>query len=576
MCGILFSINGDLSLESLKLLRHRGPDNQEIWRKANVTIGHTRLSIVDLSTEANQPFHNEDNSIHLTCNGEIYNADELRSILISKGHFFNSKSDNEVILHGYEEWSSGILDRLTGMFAFVIWDERLKRVFAARDHVGIKPLYYFNTRESFVAASELTVIKRDSSELNPIALGYYLGLGYIPSPLTLYKEYSKIEPGHYILWNERKGLSTHKYWEPPTDIKDGKEDFTELFHEVVSDHLMADVPIGTFLSGGLDSTSIVVALKELGYSTEALTIGFPESKRNESAVAAETARSLAFPQSIIDLYGHDVMSLIRKSSQIYDEPQGFSALLTMIQVCEVAAKNYKVVLSGDGGDEIFGGYNWYKNIGGIQPNYKSRFANRWLYMLTSNKRFLRSEVFSNISDLHQHAWRLFPRFLPEQINRLLSDYQINFNEDDLLEPLRKHFVTGLPLKRALQRVDLMTFCADSINPKVDRASMAFSMEVRVPFLDKRMIEYGLSLPLEKRFENQPKQVLRNYLRNRVPESVLRQPKQGFSARMFAATHFEEMKKFNLNNSKYLDYDSQSLNDSQEWLIYNLHQNLNRN
>ncbi|TNE68473.1 asparagine synthase (glutamine-hydrolyzing) [bacterium] len=562
MCGILAKINSSIALteNDLNSIRHRGPDAQQIWSRNRNYLGHVRLSIVDLSPAGNQPFHNENDTIHLVCNGEIYNSFDLRNILIAKGHRFISNSDNEVILHGYEEWGVSIVEKLIGMFAFVIWDENEQQVLAARDHVGIKPLYYRLANNEFSASSELQAISKNSDTVNVEAVGYYLGLGYVPSPMSWYKNCFKVNPGHYITWSTEKGLKETCYWQAPTEISNTRIPFHELFHTVLEDHLMADVPIGVFLSAGLDSTTITVGLKELGYKTEALTIGFPDSAKNEALIAEETAKYLGFPNSVSNLVSNDVFDLLKKSHQIYDEPQGYSALLTMIEVSELAAKKYKVILSGDGGDEVFGGYNWYKDIG-LNYSSKNRYKlNRLLYQLTGSSKFLNAGYFESVSDLHRHAWRLFPRFLPEQIRTILG---IKFDDEMLLSPLKKHFVEGLPLKRALQRVDLMTFCADSINPKVDRASMAVAMEVRVPFLDKRMIEYGISLPMIPEFEKNPKQVLRNYLTGKVPDKVLNQPKQGFSAQMFDKTIFNGMRA-SLKMKPHQKY-----NDAQIWMLYNL-------
>lgn len=562
MCGFFVDTNTNEQENKQKLnkLAHRGPDAQISWIRNQVFLGHVRLSIVDLSPSGNQPFHNENDTIHLVCNGEIYNANDLRQQLQSKGHRFISKSDNEVILHGYEEWGTAIVKKLIGMFAFVIWDETNQTIFAARDHAGIKPLYYSMDNNKFTAASELHMLKKAHTEVNLLAAAYYLGLGYVPSPFSWYKNCFKIEPGHFLIWNKKSGLKHTKYWEPPTRINDEPALFEPIYHQILQDHLMADVPIGVFLSGGLDSTSITVGLKELGYQTEALTIGFPNSPRNEASIALQTAAHLNFPILVSNLDGSDVFDLIQKSSQIYDEPQGYSALLTMLEVSELAAQKYKVILSGDGGDEVFGGYNWYKDIG-LNYSSKNRYKlNRFLYKLTGSRKFLNADYFKNVSDLHRHAWRLFPRFLPEQISNFLG---IKFDDEMLLEPLKKYFVDSLPLKRALQRVDLMTFCADSINPKVDRTSMAYSMEVRVPFLDKRMIEYGLSLPIKPEYEKEPKQVLRDYLNGKVPESVLIQPKQGFSAQMFDKSIFSEMR------SGLKLKQRQNYNDAQVWMLYNL-------
>lgn len=560
----------------MDVLKHRGPDNATIWEQHNTMLGHTRLSIVDLSSAGNQPFHNATNSIHLVCNGEIYNAPELRKQLKAIGYRFTSHSDNEVILHGFEEWGPSVVKKLIGMFAFIIWDERGQRIFAARDHTGIKPLYYKAGSESFEAASELTALTGSISieEMDSLSLAYYFFLGYVPSPRTINKDYQKLEPGTYLTWREGQGPRIHRYWSPPDKIHPEESiNFEELFHNVLQDHLLSDVPIGTFLSSGLDSTSITAGLKELGYDTTAITIGFPGSDRNEAPLANKIAQRLGIMNEIVNIESSDTFELIDKATSIYDEPQGYSALLTMTQVCEVASKKCKVILSGDGGDEVMGGYNWYQNIGLQYSSGKRRTANRLLYKLTGHKKFLNEHYFKTTSDLHRHAWRLYPRFLPEEIETILKPFDVKFTDEIALAPLRQYFTDSLPLKRALQRVDLMTFCADSINPKVDRASMAYSMEVRVPFLDKRMIEYGMSRPYE---DESPKEPLRNYLNKKVPPKVFENPKQGFSAQMFNKYIFEQIKQKNNNSELFKVFNLKNLrSDEQHWMIFNLDRFLDR-
>jgi len=571
MCGILCFINdGSLEEAELARLQHRGPDNQTLWSKKNNFLGHARLSIVDLSTCANQPFHNESGTVHLICNGEIYNAPDLRKVLEGKGHEFVSRSDNEVILHGYEEWGYEIVDKLRGMFAFIIYDEGEEAVFAARDHVGIKPLYYEPNSHQFRAASELNALTLDRSieDVDTLSLCYYFFLGYVPSPYSILKGYKKLEPGHYLIWRKGSMPKTIKYWNPPEQIQYGNTDeFEELFHSVLDEHLLSDVPIGAFLSAGLDSTSIVAGLTFLGYETRALTIGFPEASNNEAPLARKVSDFLGVEHHTINICSSDVIELAQKMISMYDEPQGYGALMTMVQVCEAASGEFKVILSGDGGDEIFGGYTWYQDL---FPNLivrNKRSIKSLVKKLLGDSNALEALSFENKSALHRHVRRLFPRYLPDEINKLLAPLNVDFNEEIALAPLKKYFINDLPLQRALQRVDLMTFCADSINPKVDRASMAFSTEVRVPFLDKRLIEFGLQRPIN---DQMPKQVLRNYLKNRVPEEVFKQPKQGFSAQMMDEKTFAKIKESNYKNNEldFLDLEYVNTND-QHWAVYNM-------
>ncbi len=547
MCGILGTIHNDISEElfhaSLKRLSHRGPDHTGwkcIKQDPLVWLGHCRLSIVDLSEAGNQPMHNEDQSLWLVCNGEIYNYPTLKAELIKKGHQFLSSSDSEIILHAYEEWGDDFIHRIEGMFAFVLYDIKTNTLIAARDHVGIKPLYYCETNQGFILASEasaiISLIKR-KPDINPLSLAYILSLGYIPSPYCIWDNIYKLEAGSLLVYRNQC-FQIKRYWLPPTECQNEvhEDHWNDLFSSVIQDHLLSDVPIGLFLSGGLDSTSIAVGLHQQNQKMEALTVGFPQSNQNdESVIASLTAKHLNFQHTIIPIKTQDISSLLGETLKAFDEPQAHGALLTMYCICNATAKNFKVVFAGDGGDECLAGYKWYQGL-----DYP---VNPWLHFMKriswSMRRKLNhsSDLFSKKVDkfkarsvLHYHAWRVHGRFLPDEVANMFAPTGLQYNDEIMIDPFQKYFTRSLPLRRALQRVDLMTFCCDSILPKVDRASMANSMEVRVPFLDRRIIEYGLTLP-EFNDENViSKPILRNYLRNNIPKEILEQPKQGFSLR----------------------------------------------
>jgi asparagine synthase (glutamine-hydrolysing) len=547
MCGFLAQVRDGAKdeefLRGLRLMRSRGPDGEGVWHSLDgrVRLGHRRLAIVDLSDSGRQPMTNEDGTLWLACNGEIYNAPALRSRLEGLGHSFLSLSDSEVILHAYETWEDSCIDRLEGMFAFALWDNRRRRMLAARDRVGIKPLYYwFGDGGVTVASSAATVrvVMSAASEPDPLALAYVMTLGYVPSPWSIWRGIKKLEPGHALTWDAVAGVRIQRYWEPPREMdprtsQESAFQWRTLLETVVQDHLMSDVPVGLFLSGGLDSSSLAACLRDIGRPIDAMTVGFPESAHDEAPLAAAVARHLGLNHRIMPLLAHDLAPLIDKVVRAFDEPQGYSALLSMYMISEQAAKDFKAILAGDGGDEAFGGYTWYRDL-----DWGTGGGRRWV------RRALRPLVgsavapptvrrraaceFSQRSLLHRHVWRLFPRFLPEEAEALLSPMGLRFGDEEMLEPVRRHFEPSLPLKRALQRVDLMSFCADSILAKVDRASMAHALEVRVPLLDRRIVEWALRLPLQPEEKHEGKPVLREYLRSRVPTSVLSHPKRGFS------------------------------------------------
>lgn len=544
MCGLIAAIDAPGALgrvEALARLRPRGPDATEQWSSADgrVWCGHTRLAIVDLSAAGNQPMHSADGRLTLVCNGEIYNYPTLRRHLEARGHMFRSRCDSEVVLHAYREWGAACIERLEGMFALCLWDRETGHLLAARDRVGIKPLYYAGVRDGLVLASDagaLRVVLGERLEPDPVAVAYAMTIGYVPAPHCIWAGVRKLPAGHVLTWSRVDGARVRRYWSPPAELDGRAEDgeFAALWHDVLREHLLADVPLGLFLSGGIDSTAVALGLCDIGRRPAALTVAFPGSGADEAPIAAEVAAALGLEHRALPLKTVDVDPLLREAATAFDEPQGYSALLSMKLLARLAADPFKVVLAGDGGDEVFGGYKWYDKLewsaseglvdpGGLAAAVERDDVAGW--HLAAAVRFAQR------SPLHRHARRLYPRFLPEEAAYLLSPHGTYFNEALMLAPFEAHYVEGLPLRRALQRVDLMTFCSDSILPKVDRASMAHGLEVRVPLLDRRIIEWGLSRPLAEREAAESKAVLRDYLRGRVPGSVLAHPKQGFSLRV---------------------------------------------
>lgn len=548
MCGFVVDLNST-SMEgrqsALDSLSHRGPDSAGEWISDTgmVWMGHRRLAIVGLDDLAKQPLCNENRSIWLVCNGEIYNYPSLRRRLEGLGHTFISDSDNEVLIHAYEAWGEGFVEYVEGMFAFVIWDDEGSKLLAARDRVGIKPLYFLRSGSRLILASEadaMLPLNQAIMKPNPKALAYVMTLGYVPSPFSIWEGVQKLDPGMMMIWKNDHSIKFRRYWSPPEKLeyltrKNEEAIWCDLFNQVTEQHLMSDVPVGLFLSGGIDSTCVATSLHEQGKSLEAITVHFPGSNRDEAAIAAQITSQFEFPHWKIPVEISDIKSLMRQVASDFDEPQSYSALLTMYAVSRAAAEKYKVVLSGDGGDEVFAGYNWYRKLKKqnrrIVPDL--RWAFRSLVKRFNHPSLTRKAArhFGRMSLLHRHAWNLHPRFLPEETELLMEPLGLEFSDEDMIAPLKKYFIKELPMRRALQRVDLMTFCSDSILAKVDRASMAHSLEVRVPFLDHRIIEWGYSRPEEPEESTINKPLLRRYLRDRVPSTVLDHPKQGFSFRL---------------------------------------------
>lgn len=563
MCGIIGQAgklsNRTWQAKALASLEHRGPDADGDWwsDEGDAWLAQRRLAIVDLSESGRQPMQNEDRSLWMVCNGEIYNYPALRHRLEALGHTFYSNSDSESVLHAYEEWGENCVHQLEGMFAFALWDSRQRKLVLARDRVGIKPLLYHATSDGISFASDmrgLLDLCNQRPEINPQAVAYVLTMGYVPSPFSIREGIHKLEAGHILTWTAENGVRIGCYWEPPRELESSNsldlDAWRELFETVMQEHLLSDVPLGLFLSGGLDSSAVALGLHDLKQSIEAITISYPTSEQDESQIASALAGHLNLPHYIQPLVVDDVEMLIGQVAQAFDEPQSYSALMSMYLVSQVGAQRYKVILAGDGGDEVFGGYNWYSDL---QPPKPIPFKHKVKTLLQGNlapEKHLLWREFGRKSPLHRHTSRLHPRFFPQEAEQLLTPMNLKFSEADMLAPLQKHYVEGLPLKRALQRIDLMTFCTDSILAKVDRASMAHSLEVRVPFLDRRIIDWGLTQPVDKREETDSKPILRDYMQGQVPAEVLDHPKQGFSLRILDDFDWERGKE-TIRNSQWV-------------------------
>lgn len=539
MCGIVVHcgdfVNREQCHKALNAMERRGPDSAGEWidQDRKIYLGHRRLSIVDLSERGNQPLKNEDGTIFLIANGEIYNYFELRKSLESLGHQFFSDSDCECIIHGYEEWGNGIVDRLEGMFAFALWDDRKKSLLAARDAFGQKPLFLRRDGNSFQLGSTIDCLLSflpGKPTLNLNAVAQVLAYGYILEPHTIWEEIERVPPGHLLTWSKDSGIKIQEYYSPPSECEESPDEswLEELFPYVCKQHLMADVPLAVFLSAGVDSTAVASTVSRLGAEVTALTVGFSKSDKDESVQAKEIADYLRIPHQVIQGGDRPVLDKLKEIYAYVDEPMVRSGIISNWLISKNVSKFYKVALSGHGGDELFGGYKWYNRnpfLSGKKIKPKTSVFSWFSQKETT-------ETLKNQSILHAHAFNTFGRFLPNEITRILAPGNVRFSSEEFIKPFEKHFRKDLPLKRALQRIDLMTFCSDSSLPKVDSASMGHSLEVRCPFLDRRMVDKALRMPL-KAGENSDisKQILRNYLKKTgAPEPS--KNKNGFSYKIF--------------------------------------------
>jgi asparagine synthase (glutamine-hydrolysing) len=526
-------------------LVHRGPDSDGLFEDGGVALAMRRLSIIDLE-RGGQPISNEDGSVTVVQNGEIYNYRELRGELERRGHRFATDSDTEVLVHLYEEHGEGFVERLRGMFALALWDGRERRLLLARDRFGIKPLYYRVAGETLSFASELKAMLEQpgfSREIDPRAVAAYLAFNSIPAPLTIFAEARKLPPGTLLRW--RDGRAERRRYARPAPVAAGRVrrgpeaelagELRETLRDSIRAHLVADVPVGVLLSGGVDSAGIVaLAAGEQAEPLKTFSVGFEESSFDELDRARLVAERYRTDHHEIVLRP-DAVELLPRLVEAFDEPFGDSSALPTYLVSELAAGEVKVALSGEGGDELFGGYYTYvadllaPRIGRLAalaaplvealPSSSSKVSFDY-----KAKRFARGARLPPLE--RHHAWKeIFSR--PQQL-AMLGGRDPGWDPVDLYRERYAETAGAEPLAR-LQDVDLGIYLVDDLLVKTDRASMAHSLELRVPFLDSEVASaaLGLATPLKVRGLAK-KRLLRRALAPLLPEQILRGPKQGFS------------------------------------------------
>ena len=561
MCGICGIIHTDtekkvvpaLVKEMCDVIYHRGPDDDGIYTRANVGIGMRRLSIIDLVT-GKQPISNENGDMWIVFNGEIYNHQEIRKELQNRGHRFRTKTDTESIIHAYEEYGDRCVEKLNGMFAFAIWDDRKKRLFLARDRIGIKPLYYFFDRQRFVFGSEIKSILKAGNIPKTIdlqALDHFLTFEYIPAPLSIFKEIRKLPPGHTLTLTDLKNVNIRQYWDLPVenngvDILEKREELFETLQDAVRIRLMSDVPLGAFLSGGVDSSTVVALMSQvLNQPVKTFSIGFEDQTYNELNYARLIAKKFNTEHHEFIIQAN-ALELADKLLYYLDEPFGDFSIFPTYLVSKIAKDFVTVVLSGDGGDELFAGYDTY-----IADQLATRYAKipRWLRnsfihpivdsippspkkkgLINRTKRFV--EGMKLPEDLHHARWMIFL----QQIERELlytNDVKSEILREDSYQFIRKYFRNVIPQTNddinQQMYVDVKTYLVDNILVKVDRMSMATSLEARVPFLDHRVVELAATIPGEGKLQGRrSKIVLKQAMDKLLPREILYRGKEGFS------------------------------------------------
>lgn len=554
MCGIVGHVAlpgtqpdiGAVEASSL-LLRHRGPDGSGMAQFNQACLAHRRLSIIDVS-ESDQPWFSPDRRYCLVFNGEIYNYIELRKELEKEGFEFSSNGDTEVLLNMYIRYGVGCLEKFNGMFAFAIWDDVEKTLFIARDRIGKKPLYYANTHRGLVFASELSALNAFrflNRAIDLEAVNDYFAYQYIPRTRSIYQSIQKLLPAHYMIYKEGH-LDIKRYWRVPRPVETSKSlpDFAEELVTLVDDavrlRLRSDVPLGAFLSGGIDSTIIVATMKRLGANIETFTVGFDELSYDERSLARATANYFGTSHHEREVTT-DVALVIENCLSHFGEPFADPSAIPTWFLCEHTRQNATVALSGDGSDELFGGYKRYA-AAQLIPYYRrlpqwskqyvlkrlaSRFGEGELYYGKNWPKKLK--LFINMAEkLEESPTDLLSQtFTASERSRLLRDSGLNNREKDHIEEFE---LEGLMLSCQMMMCDINSYLSEDILTKVDRMSMAHSLEVRCPFLDYRLIEYASRLPLKyKMWWGRQKYILKYAYAQKIPNNVITAKKHGFSA-----------------------------------------------
>ena len=562
MCGItgIFDTRGRSDIDRTVLHRmnesqfHRGPDEGGLHVEPGLGLGHRRLSIIDLST-GQQPLYNEDQSVCVVFNGEIYNYQELIPELQALGHVFHTRSDTEVIVHAWESWGERCVDRFRGMFAFALWDRNQQSLFLARDRLGVKPLYYALLDDgNFLFGSELKSLLAHGGlkrEIDPYAIEEYFALGYVAEPRAIFKQARKLPPAHTLLLRRGQVVGQPKeYWDVrfsldnPISDRDACAELTARLEESIRLRMISEVPLGAFLSGGVDSSAVVAMMAGLSKTAvNTCSIGFSDPAFNETEFA-KTVADRYQTNHYLDMVESDDFDLIDTLARLYDEPYADSSAIPTYRVCELARKHVTVALSGDGGDESFGGYRRYRlhlmeesmrsalplglrrplfgTLGKLYP--KADWAPRVFRAKTTFEALARTSAEAYFHSMSLIRTPMRRRLFSDSLNSALGGYSA-------LNVFREHAKkagTDDPLG-LIQYIDLHTYLIGDINTKVDRASMAHSLEVREPLMDHPLVEWLATLPSHLKMRgSESKYLLKKSMEPLLPPDIMYRPKMGFA------------------------------------------------
>ena len=546
ICGFNFS-DRELIKRMCNKLAHRGPDADGYLLDYRVTLGHRRLSIIDLSKKGKNPIYNEDNSVCIIFNGEIYNFEELKRELEQKQHDFQTNTDTEVIVHGYEEYGVQCVEQLNGMFAFCMYDSKLKRLFLARDRLGKKPLYYYFNGKAFLFASEIKALleyKEIKKEINLNALNNYFTFKYVPGPGTIFKNIYKLQPGHWMTFDlVMRELEIKKYWDANYTEQPNTEEFylkqiRTLMEDSVKKRLISDVPLGVFLSGGLDSSAIVALMNKVSEeTTKTFSVGFESNYRginehNELAYAEKVAERFQTDHTELICNFDNIRELLPKITYHLDEPMSDLASIPTYMIAQLARKKVTVALSGAGGDELFVGYrqalaNHYYKYAQWIPQGIVRFL-----PATSKLRKAITTVHLPTAIERAANWAtVFDSSLREQLLAPPVKIQIDYKHNNIFKVYEDNLKAYSPLNQNLY-FELKTWLPDDLLNQIDKTTMMTSLEARCPFLDYRLVELMATVPSNLKIKGfQTKYLLKKAVSDILPREIIHRKKHGFTLPM---------------------------------------------
>lgn len=578
MCGITgyIDIHNRISPSVIQqmtdTLMHRGPDGGDTYISENghYALGHRRLSFLDLSEQGKQPMKDNSEKVIITFNGEIYNFPELKKEL-SDSYEFKTSTDTEVILAGYRKWGIDVVNHLKGMFAFALLDEEKQQLYFVRDRFGIKPLYYVFQNDQLLFASELKAIHAANiiqKEMDFSSFADYFVYRYIPSPKTIWKHIHKLPPAHYATVDlQTLNCKLVEYWTIPVDNQQQSdqqmiEQVGSILQESVRQHMYADVPVGSFLSGGYDSSTLVAYMDQLGQKPATFSIGFSKWEKSEDHFAKIVANHLNVPNESV-VADETSLRLVDRMAVVYDEPIADISIVPTYMVSQLARSRVKAVLSGEGADELFGGYTWQHDF--FNQQYPSSVLDKL------KRKLFKNDPVNYYANAMAMGW-----FDREELKKMLHPDLHQYIPEDVHWFYRQHFKKEVSPLKSIQYMDVKCFMGELVLTKIDRASMANSLEVRVPFLDHRLFEYVFSLNEKAYFKKeQTKYLLYKNIEKQLPQEILERKKQGFvgpdSYYMDLNWYKDQLKNsklvaLNIVNQQYID---DLFTESYNWKLWKL-------